>query len=307
MRRAALQTWLGLQRGVAAQVVELRRLATGNSRAMWYAALDDGARFVIRVEQGGVFGTSSADEFRFMHAAGRLGCPVAPVRWIEESGEVIGQPFFVMDFVDGVATGRDDRTMSTELAEDFVRQLDALHRTDWTTELTADTDPAHATHVQIDRWLGVYRSSSADALPLLEEGAAWLHHHAAPLTRLSIVHGDPGPGNMVHDGRMVLAFTDWEFSHLGDPAEDWAYLVRMRGSRTMGEAQWLALFERVAGVHITAAELHYWSVFNYFKGACANTTCRRLFATTNPAPNMALIGTALQQTFMRQLAGLIGD
>ena len=47
-------------------------------------------------------------------------------------------------------------------------------------------------------------------------------------------------------------------------------------------------------------------MFNFFKGACANLTCRRVFRTVNPAPNMALIGTALHQTYVRQVAGLIG-
>ena len=53
------------------------------------------------------------------------------------------------------------------------------------------------------------------------------------------------------------------------------------------------------------SELQYWSVFNYFKGACANLTCRRVFRTVNPAPNMALIGTALHQTYVRQVAAIV--
>ena len=65
------------------------------------------------------------------------------------------------------------------------------------------------------------------------------------------------------------------------------------------------MFERVAGVTVTPSQLHYWSVFNFFKGACANLTCRRAFATTNPAPNMALIGTALHQTYLRRVAQLV--
>jgi hypothetical protein len=75
----------------------------------------------------------------------------------------------------------------------------------------------------------------------------------------------------------------------------------------MGRDEWLALFERAAGVRITEPQLHYWSVFNLFKGACANLTCRRVFRTVNPAPNMALIGTALHQTYVRQVARLIGE
>jgi aminoglycoside phosphotransferase (APT) family kinase protein len=215
-----------------------------------------------------------------------------------------------MDFLDGASTGRDDRSLPADLADDFVRRLDELHRTDWTAQLSADVDAAAATHLQIERWYGVYRAEveagDGVAIPLLEEGAAWLHHHAPSLDRIAIVHGDPGPGNFVHDGHRVIAFTDWEFSHLGDPTEDWAYLVTMRGAQTMSPEEWRSLFQRVAGVHLGDDDLHYWSVFNFFKGACANLTCRRVFATTNPAPNMAIIGTALHQTYVRQVAALIG-
>ena len=88
--------------------------------------------------------------------------------------------------------------------------------------------------------------------------------------------------------------------------EDWVYLITMRGASTMSRADWLALFDRVAGVRVSDRELRYWSVFNFFKGACANLTCRRVFRTVNPAPNMALIGTALHQTYVRQVASLVG-
>lgn len=305
--RGALAQWLGEQSGSPVTISELRRIATGNSRAMWYVALDDGTRLVARVEQGGVFGTSGAEEYQFMQAAQQLGCPVAAVRWLEPTGHVIGQPFFVMDFLDGAASGRDDRTMTPELADDFVARLHELHTTDWASALSTTMAPEDATHVEVDRWLGVYRQAATLPIPLLEEAAAWLHRHAPPCRSVGIVHGDPGPGNFVHDGHRVTAFTDWEFTHLGDPTEDWAYLITMRGSRTMSRDEWLALFRRVAGVEVSAAELHYWSVFNSFKGACANITCLPAFRTTNPAPNMVLIGTALHHTYVRQAARLIEE
>ena len=67
------------------------------------------------------------------------------------------------------------------------------------------------------------------------------------------------------------------------------------------------LFERMAGVTVSERDLRYWSVFNFFKGACANLTCRRVFRTINPAPNMALIGTALHQSYVRRVAALIEE
>jgi aminoglycoside phosphotransferase (APT) family kinase protein len=305
MDEQRLASWLREQRRDDAEVADVARIATGNSRANWSVRMSDGARYVVRVEQGGVFGTSGAVEFEMMGVARRLGCPVARVRWLEPTGAVLGQPFFVMDYVEGVTADRNDRSMPEQLADDFVRRLHDLHGADWSAHI--DDDGRGRTHAEIDRWYAVYRGEADVAVPLLEEGAAWLHHHAPDPERIGIVHGDPGPGNFVHDGSTVLAFTDWEFTHIGDPMEDWVYLVTMRGARTMDRDSWLALFERVAGVAVSERDLHYWSVFNFFKGACANLTCRRVFRTVNPAPNMALIGTALHQTYVRHMAGMIGE
>jgi aminoglycoside phosphotransferase (APT) family kinase protein len=304
--REQLERWLSQQLGSVASTRELRRITTGHSRANWFLELDDGSRFVVRIEQGGVFGTSGAAEFEFMQAVERLGFPVARVRFLEPTGTVLGQPFFVMDFIEGgVSAGPEDRSLAPELAVDFVLRLDALHHLDWAAVLDGPS-PADATHVQIERWADVYRSSSPLPVPLLEEGAAWLHHHAPQLESVSLVHGDPGPGNFVHDGHRVLAFTDWEFSHLGDPTEDWAFLLSMRGSRTMPLDDWVALIRRELDLEVDAEHMHYWQVFNFFKGACANRSCLSAFAGANPRPNMALIGTVLQQTFTRQMADLIG-
>jgi hypothetical protein len=119
------------------------------------------------------------------------------------------------------------------------------------------------------------------------------------------VHGDAGPGNLVHGGGRVLALTDFEFTHLGDPDEDWVFCVAMRGARTMTRASWTRILDE-RGVHLDDERFRYWEAFNLFKGACANATCLTLFERgVNPAPNMAIIGTALHQTFLRRLVDLI--
>jgi aminoglycoside phosphotransferase (APT) family kinase protein len=71
--------------------------------------------------------------------------------------------------------------------------------------------------------------------------------------------------------------TDWEFAHLGDPAEDWSFCLAMPGSRTLPRATWLALFEEVGGFRMDEDGWTYWEAFNLFKGACANCTCLSLF------------------------------
>ena len=300
-----LQTWLAEQVGRPVAIVTLRRIATGHSRAMWFVELDDGQRLVVRVEQGGVFGTSTVDEFELMRAAAELSVPVAPVRWLEPTGRVLGQPFFAMDFVESASAQREDRTLPDDVATDFIRRLHELHSVDRQGRVQPADAGTNATDTQIDRWAGIYRAASPVALPLLDEAEAWLHRHVPELAQAAIVHGDPGPGNFLHDGAAVVAFTDWEFAHIGDPMEDWVYLISMRGARTMTADRWRQLITDTVGVDVTDWDLRYWGAFNFFKGACANLTCLQVFGGPNPAPNMAIIGTALQQTFMRNLAQLV--
>ncbi len=308
-----LAEWISAQRGSPTRVTGLDRMTVGNSRAMWrVSAQSEGAaeRFVVRIEQGGVFSTSSSEEFRVMGALADTGFPVARVRWQEPTGDVLGHPFFVMDFVAGlaVAPGADERSMTDTAAGSVVAALAALHAITGIDDAfdIVPASPNDATHRQIDRWHAV-SLGAGDPVPLLDEAAAWLHEHAPPLDRLAVVHGDAGPGNAVigADDR-VVALTDFEFTHLGDPREDWVYCAAMRGSRTMSRQRWAAIFERVAGVTLSDADWRYWEAFNLFKGACANRSCLALFGDGgNRAPNMLAIGTALHQSFLRRLVDLV--
>lgn len=318
-RAEALAAFLGcrLDRAAPVAIRELERIAVGHSRAMYRVDTDAGD-FVVRVEQGGVFGTTGAEELRVMRALAAVGYPVARARWSEPTGAVLGQPFFVMDLVPEAlagargAPGADERAMDRADATAFVDALAELHDLDTGPLAGAfahvPATPSDATHDQIDRWAVVYRSSVPGPVALLEEAAAWLHHHAPPLTRLSVVHGDAGPGNAVTGGGAVVAVTDWEFAHLGDPAEDWSFCATVRGRSTMPLEAWLDLFEALAGVSMPAARWRYWEAFNLFKGACANTTTYALSESgANRGPNMAIIGSHLHQVFLRRLVDITAE
>ena len=284
----------------------VERIGTGHSRAMLRVTFADGRRVVVRMEQGGVFGTSGVEEARVMQALRERGVPVAEIVADEPTGTVPGRPVFVMAHHDGTEGG-DERGLDDDTAAAFVATLAGLHALDATGDLGFDVvpdEPGRATARQVERWRSIYRSASHDPIPLLEEAAAWLVHHAPPLERLSVVHGDAGPGNFVHDAGRVVALTDFEFCHLGDPAEDWSFCLAMRGARTMPRQRWFDLFA-AAGVAMPEERWRYWEAFNLFKGACANRTCLALFESgANRAPNMAIIGTTLHQVFLRRLVDI---
>ncbi len=297
-----LSDYLSTQSGSPAEIRDVRRLTVGQSRAMFAVDTSIGW-FVVRLEQGDGFGTSSGDEFNLMQSLHACGFPVAGPRWHEATGEVLGRPFFVMDHVDA-APPLPGRAMDAATATSFVRALATLHAFDPTAHLPA-VDPAQATHIQIEHWRNVGKSAGGPRLPLLDAAEMWLHQNAPTPSRLSLVHGDAGPGNVLSANGSVLALTDWELGHAGDPSEDWSFCMAIRGAKTMPRQDWLSLFEREAGVRLSDAQWAYWEAFNLFKVACVNRTCLALFESgANRAPTMAIVGAALHRTALRRLVDI---
>jgi aminoglycoside phosphotransferase (APT) family kinase protein len=289
------------------------RIAIGHSRAMLGVGVElriEGRakrrEYVLRVEQGGVFGTDSLLEVRLMRALRTAGLPVAAVRWYERDASVIGAPFFVMDRVAG--KGENPGLGSIR---GCVRLLRRQHELDWRRAglafLGVPSVPRAATLAQIARWERVYRDSCFLPVPLLDEAAAWLRRHAPTPERIALVHGDPGPGNFMYEGDRINAITDWEFAHLGDPDEDWVYMATMRGASRSRE-EWKELFKLEADVEVSDSAWRFWEAFNQFKGACANLTALRLFSDgVNPAPNMVAVGTSIHLLLLNRLVELIGQ
>lgn len=290
-----------------------QRIAIGHSRAMLGVAVEyriDGRterrEYVLRVEQGGVFGTGSLHEVRLMRALRVAGLPVAPVRWFERDVSVVGAPFFVMDRIPGKG-----ENPSLGSIRECVRLLQRQHDLDWQSAglgfLGVPGSPRQATLAQIERWERIYRESRYLPVPLLDEAAAWLRQHAPTPERIVLVHGDPGPGNYIYEGDRINGVTDWEFSHLGDPDEDWVYMAVIRGSSRPKE-EWRELFKIEAGIEVSDEAWKFWDAFSQFKGACANLTALRVFCEgANQAPNMAAVGTSIHLVLLNRLAAIVGE
>ena len=265
-----------------------------------------GRSYVLRLEQGGVFGTRSGNEVRLMRALYHGGYPVAPVRWYEPDASILGNPFFIMEFFEGAA----DTPAEADIRA-YIRVLKAQHDLDWRALglhfLEVPQTSRDGALMQVERWYNVYREGTYQPVPFLEEGRAWLRKRAPAAARIALVHGDAGPSNFMYSAGTVTCVTDWEFAHLGDPVEDWVYMATMRGARLFPPERWQAIFAEEAGVSITPDEWTFWDAFNHFKGACANITTLRVFSSgANPAPNMAAIGTGLHLVFLQRLAEIVG-
>jgi len=256
---------------------------------------------VIRVEQWGLLGSDSSNEVRAMRALHAAGYPVARVLAYDPGTELLSQPFFVMDFVEGTSE------YTPESLRDYVGHLDRLHRMDpekaGLGSFPRPKGPRDAALSQVEHWYEVYRSSLVgEPSPLVEETAQWLRNHAPESERIGIVHGDPGIGNYLHRFGRVAAVVDWEFVHIGDPDEDWAYLISMRGMGVMSDDEWVAYIEETVGVRLDPERLHYWQALNFFKAVCIDCTALRLYVKgIHPAPNMLAIGTSVHMVALQRL------
>lgn len=306
-QQARLEAYLAEQLGEPVAIARAERMSMGQSRAMYVLEMASGSRakLVLRVEQWGLLGSDSRDEVAVMRALHAGGYPVAEVLAYETSNEILGQPFFVMDFVEGTSVFRP------ESLAPYVDALARLHQLD-PDELGIDffegpSGSRDAALQQVERWYDVYRSGLAgEPSPLVEEAAQWLRNHAPETQRISVVHGDPGPGNYLHQDGALRALVDWEFTHLGDAEEDWAYLICLRGAGVMDQDAWVAYLADQVGVKLDRQRLRYWIALNLFKGACIDQTALGIFVREQSrAPNVLAIGTCVHLAALKQLADAV--
>src|SRR5215472_4704173 len=114
--RSQLSDWLAgrLPRGAAPQISDVQiPQGAGHSNetllfdARWHeGGAERAGGFVVRVRPGGraVFPEYDiALQFRCMQILGtRTSVPVPRVLWFEEDAQILGQPFYVMEKIDGV-------------------------------------------------------------------------------------------------------------------------------------------------------------------------------------------------------------
>jgi aminoglycoside phosphotransferase (APT) family kinase protein len=178
-------------------------------------------------------------EHRIMAALAGTAVPVPAMVAACADDSVIGAPFFVMEYVDGVVL-HDQRLAEEAVPEaarggvgrNLVAALAALHGVDPAEVGLADLGPG-ASYVrrQLTRW-----RQQLDRLGVQTDVALRSVHErlsaAVPAqARTTIVHGDFRLGNAIvtPDGA-VRAVLDWELATLGDPMVDVGWLAAYWGS-----------------------------------------------------------------------------
>jgi aminoglycoside phosphotransferase (APT) family kinase protein len=211
-------------------------VVAGGRSNLTYLVTDGQARWVVRRPPLGHVLPTAHDmsrEHRVISALRDTTVPVPRTLLLCDDPEVIGAPFYVMEFVEGTPYRTEDelnalgadRTRSIGLG--LVDTLVDLHSVDPAAVGLADFGrPEGYLQRQLRRWKKQLDSSRSRGLPGIDP----LHDRLAGAVPESgppaIVHGDYRLDNVLVDsaGR-ISAVLDWEMSTLGDPLTDLALLV----------------------------------------------------------------------------------
>ncbi|MFH8977528.1 phosphotransferase family protein [Streptomyces sp. NPDC017890] len=213
------------------------RLIEGGRSNLTYAVSDGTAHWVVRRPPLGHVLATAHDmkrEHRVISALHPTDVPVPRPVLLCEDEEVLGSPFYVMEFVEGtpyrtagqLAPLGPERTRAAVL--NLVDTLVDLHAVDPAEVGLADFGrPEGFLDRQLRRWAKQLDASRNRDLAGIDELHATLGRELPRSPAPTVVHGDYRLDNVLIGGGNdeIRAVLDWEMSTLGDPLTDLGLLV----------------------------------------------------------------------------------
>jgi aminoglycoside phosphotransferase (APT) family kinase protein len=263
----------------------------GGSQNTLYLITRGGERMVLRMP-GPRADAARIDgllrEIRLVRALSGTDVPHAELIAADDTGTVLGMPFYVMQAIDGWSPMDggwqppfdSDLDARRGLAFELVEGAAKLGRVDWRRQgLEGFGRPDGFHDRQVDRWLAFLDAYQVRDLPGLSEAADWLRRNRPTEYQAGIMHGDYQFANVMftHGSQARLAaIVDWEMTTVGDPLLDlaWSLLgydgenpkddgfyLDMRGMPTRSEL--LSHYEKVSG--LSTENIDYYLVLANWK------------------------------------------
>lgn len=235
-----LRTFL-IDSGIAVTGELVVELISGGRSNLTFSARDDNSNWVVRRPPTGGLTPSAHDmnrEWTVTNGLQDTAVPVAGTVAFDKKGEVLGAPFTVVEFVDGLVVRNADELKA--LSDDevdrsldgLVRALADLHAVDYeAVGLESFGKPHGFVGRQVKTWARQWEHVKTRELDDVTKLRTALAEAIPAQAENSIVHGDFRVDNTILDsddpGR-VKAVVDWEMSTLGDPLTDVALMCTYR-------------------------------------------------------------------------------
>ena len=210
----------------------VRLIAGGRSNLTYRLDLDGGEVVLRRPPLGHVLPTAHDmnREYRVLSALSGTAVPVPQPLANCQDADVIGAPFYLMRFVDGlvIRTMQDGEILSVaqaaELSELLADMMATIHGIDYTAVGLADFGrPDGYLARQLSRWQRQWDLSNTRDMPGYAELVARLAAGLPESAEGTLVHGDFRLDNTLvrlTTPASIAAVVDWEMSTLGDPLAD---------------------------------------------------------------------------------------
>lgn len=238
--------------------------------------------------------------------------PVPRLRWIEPTGQVLGTPFLLMDYVEGdvppdvmpYTFGNNwfadaPAECQRELQDATVEVLAKLHSIPNAENMFGFVCESHAGDSALRRhfnWVRSFYDFAAAGIgrsPLLERSFDWLEEHWPADTAARqpvLLWGDARLGNVLYRDFRPAAVLDWEMVTLGPRELDVAWMIyahmvfqEIAGlaglsglPEVLREDDVRATYQRLTGVELS--DLHWFYVYSGIMFACVfmRTGARRV-------------------------------
>ncbi len=194
----------------------------------------NGKRYVLRKKPPGELLPSAHAvdrEFKVISALNATDVPVAKAYALCEDDAVIGQAFYIMEFLEGrvfrdVALPDLPAEERRAIYEAMNDALAKLHGVDFEAVGLSDYGRVGGYIArQVRRWAQQYEASKTEEIPEMDKLTVWLNDNMPDDSLTTIVHGDFRLENLIYHATepRVLAVVDWELGTLGNPLSDLAY------------------------------------------------------------------------------------
>lgn len=294
------------------KIESLNRIPGGYSKDTFSFTLvhGDGAKEDLVIRRDLPFGPGEntvLEEYDLLKALHGQGLPIAEPVWREEDKSFLGQAFIIsrkMAGTPGTQGWEDDEAVRRKVCTDFAQLLGRLHAIDPATlGFDAGGDPAEHVRAYIrdwrDRWMRRRLHPSATLMAAFH----WLEENIPDdLAPPSLVHTDVGFHNtLVEDGRLKVLL-DWEFAHLGEPAEDLSYCRRYI-EPLMPWEDFLVEYRGAGGAAYSEDRVRFYEVWRDVRNAiCCSVAWYGFLSGSYPAMKMAVQGIPLYRRFVRDAA-----
>jgi aminoglycoside phosphotransferase (APT) family kinase protein len=261
---------------------------------------------------------SAVDEFPLLQAVEAAGvCAPTPL-WAESDPSQLGTRFIVVRRARGsVAIQQDisDEKIRRHFADKLAEGLVAIHNLKLPQlemyRSTSGKSMTQSLRDQLEWWRAYWMRKRLEPSVKLETVFAWLEANIPPDPGIApvLVHGDYGFHNLIMDQGEVTAILDWEFAHMGDPAEDVNY-CRQFIERYVPFDYFLERYTARGGKPYDMARDRYFTVFRNLRNAVASIGALRAFYAAVPGNvKMATAGLAYNPRFeleaMRLVTGFL--